>query len=138
MKKFIVLPVLTTLLITACGSAQVPEKERFIDAYVETVCTLTKDISSLDNSEDINEDDLYRKLYKIYSDHGFKEVDSRDAVTELSKKYLTDVDVNSEIKQRTTDCMINFADDINMQEEESTATATETETASDTATTETK
>lgn len=127
MKKLIVGAVLSTLLLTACGSGadSRPEKDRFIDASVELACMLF-------NSADLGDASLEDKTKEVFAKYGF-DVEDDAAMQKVAETYAEDPDVQTALESALKECA---GDLFNMGEDTMTDDAEDAEVVEDAALTE--
>lgn len=97
MKKVIVAVVVASFLLTLGGcNFFKSEKQKFIDATIESTCYVLGQASTY-NAE------VEQGVKDIYAEYGF---DSEDKVKmeEIAQKYKEDPDVQNEILQALTEC----------------------------------
>lgn len=98
MKKFASIILITSLLIIGCNKAK-SEKQKFIDATVETACLVFQqpDLDNLDIKA------LEEKTKEIFKKHGF-EVQDEAAMQALTDKYTMDKEVQDALTKALEEC----------------------------------
>jgi hypothetical protein len=99
MKKILSLLVIGALFLTACGKADKPEKERFIDATVEAACMVFEEGADLTDPNV----DWETKTKDVFKKHGFP-ADDDAIMEEISAKYENDEEVQKAVEDALKVC----------------------------------
>ncbi len=96
MKKiFVLVCVVSVLALSSCGLFK-SEKQKFIDATVETTCLLF-------NSDNFFDPELEGQVKEIYKNYGF-DVENETKMQELTTKYENDEEVQAAIMEALAEC----------------------------------
>ncbi|MBI4975275.1 hypothetical protein HZC20_01225 [Candidatus Peregrinibacteria bacterium] len=99
MKKFLIIAIALSLVLTACIKKR-DEKKAYIDATVEATCLVLQ-------SENIFDPKLEQPVRDIYKKYGFKS-DDTDVMRTVTAKYGKDQEIKNQIKADLSKCPVDF------------------------------